>query len=154
MYAIVETGSKQYKVSEGDVIKVEKLAVEVGQSYDLNNVIFIADDKTNNVKVSATSYSNQNSGWLSSSVYTSGIVYEVKASDSLHFDSWKWETNDANKAVDSSITIDSNSNNYSMQHADAKQGNSSDTNCGEKECSFIKILLNMMKMRLMNWKEI
>ena len=30
MYAIIETGGKQYKVSEGDVIRVEKLAVEAG----------------------------------------------------------------------------------------------------------------------------
>ena len=32
MYAIIATGGKQYKVSEGDVIKVEKLDVEVGAS--------------------------------------------------------------------------------------------------------------------------
>ena len=30
MYAIIATGGKQYKVSEGDVIKVEKLDAEVG----------------------------------------------------------------------------------------------------------------------------
>ena len=30
MYAIIATGGKQYKVSEGDVIKVEKLGVEAG----------------------------------------------------------------------------------------------------------------------------
>ena len=29
MYAIIETGGKQYKVSEGDIITVEKLAVEI-----------------------------------------------------------------------------------------------------------------------------
>ena len=33
MYAIIETGGKQYKVSEGDIIKVEKLEVEAGSSY-------------------------------------------------------------------------------------------------------------------------
>ena len=32
MYAIIATGGKQYKVSEGDVIKVEKLDAEVGES--------------------------------------------------------------------------------------------------------------------------
>lgn len=31
MYAIIETGGKQYKVEKGDVIRVEKLAVEVGE---------------------------------------------------------------------------------------------------------------------------
>lgn len=33
MYAIIETGGKQYKVSEGDIITVEKLAVEAGSEY-------------------------------------------------------------------------------------------------------------------------
>ena len=41
MYAIIETGGKQYKVTEGDVITVEKLAVEQGQQYDFDKVIKI-----------------------------------------------------------------------------------------------------------------
>ena len=32
MYAIIATGGKQYKVSEGDTIKVEKLGVEAGET--------------------------------------------------------------------------------------------------------------------------
>lgn len=43
MYAIIETGSKQYKVSEGDIIKVEKLNVESGDSYEFKNVLLVAD---------------------------------------------------------------------------------------------------------------
>ena len=39
MYAIVMTGGKQYKVAEGDVIKVEKLDAEVGASVDLEAVM-------------------------------------------------------------------------------------------------------------------
>lgn len=38
MYAVVETGGKQYRVQEGDVIRVEKLAVEEGSMIDLNVV--------------------------------------------------------------------------------------------------------------------
>ena len=38
MYAIIETGGKQYKVSEGDIITVEKLAVEAGS--DTNSIRF------------------------------------------------------------------------------------------------------------------
>ncbi len=34
MYAIIETGGKQYKVSEGDVIYVEKLGVDEGDTVD------------------------------------------------------------------------------------------------------------------------
>ncbi len=33
MYAIIATGGKQYKVAEGDIIKVEKLDVEAGSTY-------------------------------------------------------------------------------------------------------------------------
>ena len=32
MYAIIATGGKQYKVAEGDVIRVEKLGVEAGET--------------------------------------------------------------------------------------------------------------------------
>ena len=38
MYAIIATGGKQYKVSEGDVIKVEKLGVEAGSAYTFDQV--------------------------------------------------------------------------------------------------------------------
>ena len=38
MYAIIATGGKQYKVSEGDVIKVEKLDAEVGAKVEASVV--------------------------------------------------------------------------------------------------------------------
>jgi len=38
MYAIIETGGKQYKVSEGDVVFVEKLDVEAGASYNRQGI--------------------------------------------------------------------------------------------------------------------
>jgi large subunit ribosomal protein L21 len=50
MYAVVETGGKQYRVSLGDVLKVEKLPVEVGEKYVLDKVLLIKDDN-DNVKV-------------------------------------------------------------------------------------------------------
>ena len=39
MYAIIATGGKQYKVAEGDVIKVEKLAAEAGSEVTFDDVI-------------------------------------------------------------------------------------------------------------------
>jgi len=42
MFAIVETGGKQYKVSEGDIIKVEKLEAEIGEKVTLDNVLLIS----------------------------------------------------------------------------------------------------------------
>jgi len=41
MYAIIATGGKQYKVAEGDIIKVEKLGVEAGQSVSFDQVLVV-----------------------------------------------------------------------------------------------------------------
>ena len=43
MYAIIATGGKQYKVSEGDIIKVEKLDVEAGNTVTFDQVIAVSD---------------------------------------------------------------------------------------------------------------
>ena len=43
MYAIIATGGKQYKVSEGDVIKVEKLDAEAGNTVTFDQVIAVSD---------------------------------------------------------------------------------------------------------------
>ena len=44
MYAIIATGGKQYKVAEGDVIKVEKLGVEAGESVVFDQVLVVSGD--------------------------------------------------------------------------------------------------------------
>ena len=44
MYAIIENGNKQYKVSEGDVVRVEKLDANVGDSVDFAVVMIAGDD--------------------------------------------------------------------------------------------------------------
>lgn len=44
MYAIIKTGGKQYKVSEGDLVRVEKLAYEVGDTVDFDQVLLVAND--------------------------------------------------------------------------------------------------------------
>ncbi len=43
MYAIIATGGKQYKVSEGDIIKVEKIAGEAGDTVTFDNVLAVSD---------------------------------------------------------------------------------------------------------------
>ncbi len=43
MYAIIETGGKQYKVSEGDIITVELLGAEEGSNYTFDNVLSVAN---------------------------------------------------------------------------------------------------------------
>ena len=60
MYAIIATGGKQYKVSEGDVIKVEKLDAEEGNTVTFDEVIAVSNDSLKvgadvaNATVSAT----------------------------------------------------------------------------------------------------
>ena len=44
MYAIIATGGKQYKVSEGDIIKVEKLNAEAGETVTFDQVIAVSND--------------------------------------------------------------------------------------------------------------
>ena len=50
MYAIIATGGKQYKVSEGDVIKVDKLEAEAGNTVTFDQVTAVSD---NTLKVGA-----------------------------------------------------------------------------------------------------
>ena len=51
MYAVIETGGKQYRVQEGDVITVEKLNVEAGETVVFDKVLLMSDGKE--VKVGA-----------------------------------------------------------------------------------------------------
>lgn len=45
MYAVVTTGGKQYKVSEGDIIYVEKLEAEVDSTIELDKVLMVNKDE-------------------------------------------------------------------------------------------------------------
>lgn len=44
MYAVIESGGKQYRVAPGDVIRVEKLDAAEGASVDLDRVLLVTDD--------------------------------------------------------------------------------------------------------------
>ena len=44
MYAIIATGGKQYKVAEGDIINVEKLGVEAGETVTFDQVLAVSND--------------------------------------------------------------------------------------------------------------
>ncbi len=44
MYAIIATGGKQYKVSEGDIITIEKLGVEAGEKVTFDQVLAVSND--------------------------------------------------------------------------------------------------------------
>lgn len=44
MYAVIETGGKQYRVQEGDVLFVEKLDVEEGSNVEFDQVLVVSND--------------------------------------------------------------------------------------------------------------
>jgi len=49
MYAVIMTGGKQYRVEQGNTLKVEKLSAEVGDSIKLDKVLMVGDG--DNIKV-------------------------------------------------------------------------------------------------------
>jgi large subunit ribosomal protein L21 len=51
MYAVIQTGGKQHRVSEGDTLKVEKLAADEGAAVELDKVLLVADGE--DIKVGA-----------------------------------------------------------------------------------------------------
>ncbi len=68
MYAIIATGGKQYKVSEGDVIRVEKLGVEAGETVTFDQVLLVSGD---DVKVGAPT--------VAGATVTADVVANAKA---------------------------------------------------------------------------
>lgn len=84
MYAIIETGGKQYKVSEGDIIKIEKLEVEADSNYTFENILTISEGeevKFGNPFISGAT--------VTSSVIGNGkakkvIVYKYKPKKGFH----------------------------------------------------------------------
>ncbi len=82
MYAIIATGGKQYKVSEGDVIKVEKLEAEAGQEIVIDQVLAVSN---NGLKVGE----DVASATVSATVMDHGkgkkvIVYRYKRKSGYH----------------------------------------------------------------------
>lgn len=46
MFAVLKTGGKQYKVSSGDMLRVEKLAADAGETVQFNDILMLGGDKT------------------------------------------------------------------------------------------------------------
>lgn len=43
MHAVIKTGGKQYRVAEGDVVKVEKLVGEIGSNIEISDVLAVGE---------------------------------------------------------------------------------------------------------------
>jgi len=51
MFAVIKTGGKQYKVKEGQILKIEKIAGKVGDTIEFDQVFLVADEDGKNVKI-------------------------------------------------------------------------------------------------------
>ncbi len=49
MYAVIQTGGKQYRLSAGDTVRVETLDAEEGASVEFDNILMVADGE--NIKI-------------------------------------------------------------------------------------------------------
>ena len=82
MYAIIATGGKQYKVSEGDVITIEKLNASEGEAVTFDEVLAVSGDKllvgddVKSASVKATVVENGRSKKV--------IVYKYKRKSGYH----------------------------------------------------------------------
>ena len=82
MYAIIATGGKQYKVSEGDVIKVEKLNAEPGDTVTFDQVVAISDKE---MKVAGdVAGSTVTATVMEQGKYRKVIVYKYKRKSGYH----------------------------------------------------------------------
>ncbi len=82
MYAIIVTGGKQYRVSEGDEISVEKLDVEEGKQVTFDNVIAVGGDSLKVGKDCASA--KVNATVLSQGRSRKVVVYKYKPKTGFH----------------------------------------------------------------------
>ena len=77
MYAIIENGNKQYRVSEGEVVRLEKLNANVGDSVEFN-VVMVSDE--NGVKYGADVANAKVSGTVQAQdKFKKIIIFKYKA---------------------------------------------------------------------------
>ena len=84
MYAIIETGGKQYKVSNGDVIKIEKIDAKVGDNVSFDKVFAFSDDNSLSVGNPTISGKSVKATVLEQSKYKKVIVYKYKRKSGYH----------------------------------------------------------------------
>ena len=83
MYAIIATGGKQYKVSEGDIITIEKLGAAAGESVVFDQVLVVRGDdvKVGNPTVEGANFA---ATVVSESKGKKVIVYKYKRKTGYH----------------------------------------------------------------------
>ncbi|MBP3888803.1 MAG: 50S ribosomal protein L21 [Cellulosilyticum sp.] len=84
MYAIIETGGKQYNVKEGDVIVVEKLNVAAGEEVVFENVLAVGNEDSITVGAPLVAGASVKAEVVAEGKGKKIIVYKYKAKKSYH----------------------------------------------------------------------
>ena len=84
MYAIIETGGKQYKVKEGDIITVEKLNVDAGTAYTFDQVLSVVDGETASFGAPYISGAAVSASVLGDGKGKKIVVYKFKSKKNYH----------------------------------------------------------------------
>ena len=84
MYAIIETGGKQYKVQEGDVITVEKLGLESGVEHVFENVLVLEKDGELSIGTPTVAGANVKASVVEEGKHKKVIIYKYKSKKGFH----------------------------------------------------------------------
>lgn len=79
MYAIIETGGKQYKVQEGDTLFIEKLNVNEGETVEFDRVLAVSGDNGLNVGTPVVSNAVVSGTVVKNGKAKKVIIYKYKA---------------------------------------------------------------------------
>ncbi len=84
MYAIIETGGKQFKVKEGDKIRVEKLGVAAGTVYEFDKVMAVVDGDNANFGAPYIAGAKVTASVIGDGKEKKVIVYKYKSKKGFH----------------------------------------------------------------------
>lgn len=84
MYAIIETGGKQYKVAEGDIITVEKLDAEAGANFSFDKVLSVVNGEKAEFGAPYIKGASVSAEVLGDGKGKKIIVYKYKAKKNYH----------------------------------------------------------------------
>ncbi len=84
MYAIIATGGKQYKVTEGDIIKVEKLGVDAGSTVTFDQVLVVGKDDSTLIGNPTVASATVSATAIEDGKFRKVIVYRYKRKSGYH----------------------------------------------------------------------
>ena len=84
MYAVIETGGKQYRVQEGDIISVEKLGLLEGEAYTFDKVLMLAGENGVSVGSPYVDGANVEAVTVEEGRGKKVVVYKYKSKKGFH----------------------------------------------------------------------